>query len=94
MIPGFSPHAAPNHATSVKRPSKDEVLERFGRSLKAHRLQAGLSQEALAAMAGLDRTYVGGAERGERNVAVMNIYRLAVALDVRPSDLLSDLDSL
>jgi transcriptional regulator with XRE-family HTH domain len=54
-------------------------------------LRAGLSQEKLAAVAGLDRTYVGGIERGERNVALINISRLAEALNVHPSELLADL---
>ena len=44
-------------------------------------------QEKLAAKAGLDRTYVGGAERGERNVALINIVRLAEALGIEPADL-------
>jgi transcriptional regulator with XRE-family HTH domain len=47
-----------------------------------------LSQEALADLAGLHRTYVGSIERGERNVSVDNIERLARALDLDPADLL------
>lgn len=72
---------------------RQKVLKRFGRSLRDHRLRAGLSQEALAAKAGLDRTYVGGAERGERNVAILNVCRFAVALQIQPSELLRNLDS-
>ncbi|UMY20018.1 helix-turn-helix transcriptional regulator [Methylobacterium organophilum] len=52
------------------------------------RLQRGLSQEELASQAGLHRNYVGGIERGERNVSVDNIGRLARALGVTPSTLL------
>jgi transcriptional regulator with XRE-family HTH domain len=68
--------------------SRAEILKRFGDTLREHRQRAGLSQEKLAAKAGIDRTYVGGAERGERNVALVNIVRLADALNIAPSDLL------
>jgi transcriptional regulator with XRE-family HTH domain len=69
--------------------TKEQILKAFGATLRAYRQQAELSQEKLAAKAGLDRTYVGGAERGERNVALVNIVRLAEALGVEPSALLS-----
>jgi transcriptional regulator with XRE-family HTH domain len=49
----------------------------------------GLSQEALAAEAGLDRSYMGGIERGEHNLTAMNFVKIATALDIRPSKLLS-----
>lgn len=64
------------------------VLSQFGGRLRQARQRAGLSQEELAARAGLDRTYVGGAERGERNVALVNIVRLASALSCAPADLI------
>lgn len=51
-------------------------------------MQAGLSQEALALEAGIDRSYLGGIERGEHNVAVMNLVKLAQALGVSLSRLL------
>ena len=69
--------------------TKEQILSAFGATLRAYRQEAGLSQEKLAAKAGLDRTYVGGAERGERNVALINIVRLAEALGVAPADLVS-----
>lgn len=72
----------------MARQNREDVLKQFGETLRSYRLEAGLSQEKLAAKAGLDRTYVGGAERGERNVALVNIVRLAQALGVRPSQLL------
>jgi transcriptional regulator with XRE-family HTH domain len=52
-------------------------------------LNAGLSQESLAHAAGLDRTYVGGVERGERNLAHDNIWKIADALHVTAADLFS-----
>lgn len=73
--------------------SRSEILKQFGANLREHRTRTGLSQEKLAAKAGIDRTYVGGAERGERNVALVNIVRLAEALGVAPADLLADIAS-
>jgi transcriptional regulator with XRE-family HTH domain len=66
----------------------DEILKKFGKRVKTLRLQKGItSQMALANKAGLDRTYVGGLERGERNVALINISKLAKALGVDLVDL-------
>lgn len=63
-------------------------LKRFGQRVRELRLAAGLSQEELAERAALHRTYVGGIERGERNVGILNLLRLARALRVRVSELL------
>lgn len=62
-------------------------LVAFGRAVRIHRKRLDLSQEKLAELANLDRTYIGGIERGERNVGVVNVYRVARALRVRPSEL-------
>jgi transcriptional regulator with XRE-family HTH domain len=63
------------------------VLVRLGKSIKSIREANGLSQEAVALASGLDRSYFGGIERGEHNVAVVNLERIAKALDVSISDL-------
>lgn len=67
-------------------------LALFGKSVRRLREQRGLSQEALADLSHLHRTYIGGIERGERNVGLMNLLRLSKALKVLPSELLRDFD--
>jgi transcriptional regulator with XRE-family HTH domain len=67
------------------------ALLAFGSRVRNHRSALGLSQESFAERAQLHRTYVGGIERGERNVTLVNILRLAAALEVDASELVSDL---
>jgi transcriptional regulator with XRE-family HTH domain len=67
---------------------RDEILRLFGEHLRELRLARGLTQEGLAELAGVDRNYIGQIERGERNVALVNIVRIAQALDAAPADLL------
>lgn len=64
-----------------------ELVE-FGKNVRALRTVRRLSQEKLGDLAEIDRTYVGGVERGERNPSLINIVRIARALQVEPSDLL------
>lgn len=68
-------------------PRNADIKARFGRRLRELRLERNLSQEGLAFRAGLHRTYVSSAERGERNVALVNIDKLARALSVDVCDL-------
>lgn len=66
---------------------RDEILRLFGERLRELRNERGLTQEQLAELAGVDRNYIGQIERGERNVALVNIVTIAQALKVQPADL-------
>ena len=64
-------------------------LQRFGRRLAEFRKACGWSQERLALESGLARSYLGGVERGQRNIALLNILKLARTLGCQPGDLLN-----
>jgi len=68
----------------------EDVRVRFGKALRKRRNRLGVSQEEFADMCGLDRTYVGGIERGERNVALVNIEKIAKALKLTLRELFRD----
>lgn len=72
---------------------EDELLKRFGDRVRTLRKKTGLSQEAFADRCGLDRSYVGGIERGERNVSLRNIALVAQSLDISISELMKGLNS-
>ena len=63
----------------------------FGANLRLHRQNAGLSQEALAHLAGLDRTFISSVERGMRNISLDNIMKLAKALKIEAAELMPEL---
>ncbi|WP_201281881.1 helix-turn-helix domain-containing protein [Alteromonas sp. KUL106] len=63
----------------------------FGTKIAHIRRAKGLSQEKLAEMTELDRTYISSIERGKRNVSLINIVRVAKALNCPPSELFSEL---
>ena len=67
---------------------KTRLQESFGNAVRARRLKKELSQEELAALAGLHFTYVSSVERGERNISLGNIARLAEALGCLAKDLM------
>jgi transcriptional regulator with XRE-family HTH domain len=67
---------------------KDDPRIVLGKAVREHRNALGWSQEALAERANLHWTYIGGIERGERNVALLNITAIARALNITPSELL------
>jgi DNA-binding XRE family transcriptional regulator len=68
----------------------DPVLMALGAAIRRARSAKGLSQEALAVDADLDRSYMGGIERGEHNLTLMNLVKIAGALKVRASNLLAE----
>ncbi|MEN3813590.1 helix-turn-helix transcriptional regulator [Chromobacterium piscinae] len=74
---------------SVK-PHQCSLVTVFATNVRRRRLALGLSQEELAEQAGVHRTYVGMLERGEKNVTIYNIERIAAALNVSPASLLQE----
>lgn len=69
-------------------PKASHLVQVFATNVRESRLALGISQEALAEAAGVHRTYIGMIERGEKNVTIYNIERIAIALDVPASSLL------
>lgn len=63
------------------------IKQRFGKKIKQLRLRTGISQEELASLANLDRTYISGIEKGERNVSITVVEKLANAFKVPVKDL-------
>lgn len=74
----------------ARQEGAEALLRQFGERLRTLRVARGLSQEDLAERADMHRTYVGGIERGERNLALLNIWALARALHVPPARLFED----
>lgn len=72
----------------AKRKESQDLRMVFARNMRSLRQTRGISQEKLAELAGLHRTYVSSVERGERNISIDNIERLAKALDAAPEFLL------
>ena len=74
--------------------TKDCNLIKVGQQIRELRECKGLSQEAFASVAGLDRSYMGGIERGERNISVKNLIRVAKALNVEIGGLFPSIHAL
>jgi len=70
---------------------ESDILLKFGDRLRKLRKERGLSQEAFAGLCDLDRTYIGGIERGERNISLRNIEVIAKALGLSVSELMRGL---
>ncbi|MBI3585019.1 MAG: helix-turn-helix transcriptional regulator [Nitrospinae bacterium] len=70
---------------------KTELLNKFGAKVREERLKRGLSQEELAAKADVHRTYIGMIERGEKNITLTNIKKVAEAIDLEINQLLTNL---
>lgn len=67
-----------------------DILKYFGANVKRYRTMKELSQEKLAELTGLHRTYIGATERGERNISLKNIEKIAIALNVKVEDLVKE----
>ena len=72
--------------------SNNIILKKLGANIKASRNLLNMSQEQLSFAANLDRSYIGGVERGERNVSIINICKIASALSTTPSMLLNEIN--
>ncbi len=69
---------------------RGELQRTFGANLRRYREAQGLSQEAFADLLGMHRTYVGGVERGERNLTLQSVERIAGLINEAPLDMLAD----
>lgn len=80
------------HNTTKK--AKTPALVTFGEAVRARRKERGFSQEAFGDACGIDRSYMGGIERGEHNLALINILKIIRALQMQPSEFFSALDGI
>lgn len=74
---------------NLSKNRQDPILVALGDAIRRTRLEKGISQEKLALLAEVDRSYVGRVERGDNNVAVLTLARLAKALEVSMRDLMA-----
>jgi transcriptional regulator with XRE-family HTH domain len=74
------------------QPGQKDPRIAFGKAVRSLRQRRGISQERLAELAGIHRTYIGDVERGTRNLALVNMTRIAEALGLRLSDLIREME--
>ena len=70
------------------------VLVKFGLAVRQYRKELGMTQEEFADACGIDRSYMGGVERGERNLALVNTARIIKTLNMKPSEFFKALDDV
>lgn len=78
------------HTKVIHIMSSNKILEVFGRNVQRHRKILNMSQEKLAEKAGVHRTYIGMIERAEKNITLLNMEKIAKALNVEIKDLLEE----
>lgn len=71
-------------------PENQDIRKKFGDRIRQLRQIRGISQENLAHLSGLDRSYIGGVERGERNISLINIQKIANALNISLRELFDE----
>jgi len=71
---------------------RQPILLAFGAAVRQYRKDKGFSQEAFADECGIDRSYMGGVERGERNIALVNVGKIITTLGLQPSEFFKALD--
>ena len=71
-----------------------QLLTALGRVVRSRRTAAGHSQEGFADIVGVHRTYMGAVERGEKNISLRNLQRIAEALNLRGSQLLGEAEAI
>jgi transcriptional regulator with XRE-family HTH domain len=79
----------PKQSIELKENAEEAILNCFGKNLKELREKRNLSQESMAFIAGLSRSYYAEVESGKRNVSLINITKISVALDVELNKLLA-----
>jgi len=78
------------HVPNLSQQRQHTALIALGNAIRDARKQQGVSQEKLALLAGIDRSYMGRIERGDNNVAVLTLLKIGQALNINMADLMSE----